>query len=406
MTNANTDLRLLFAARAIRMFSYGLLSVVLVLHLAHVGLDERRIGWLLTLALAGDTAISLWLTTAADRFGRRRTLLVGAALMLLASAVFATTGNFWWLLASAVVGVLSPSGYEVGPFLPVEQAALTEELAPERRTRVFARYHLAGTLATATGALAGGLLTQGLQAAGWPAAQSYRAALLAYGLGGLGLLVLYARVSPAVELAPAARATPRAALHRSRGVVLRLSSLFALDSFAGGFVMQGILVWWFHLRFGVSEATLGVLFFATNVLGAVSALAATRIAARFGLLNTMVFTHIPSNLLLVLVPLVPSLPWAVILWLLRASISQMDVPTRQSYVMAVVDPDERSAAGGVTNVARSVGAALAPVLASPLLVSPAWHAVPFLVAGGLKIVYDLALWRAFRALRPPEEAAR
>jgi len=395
----------LFAARAVRMFSYGLLSVVLVLHLVEVGLDERRIGILLTLTLIGDTAISLGLTTAADRFGRRRTLLVGAALMVLASAVFASTGSFWWLLLSAIVGVVSPSGYEVGPFLPVEQAALTEELEPERRTRVFARYHVAGTLATACGALAGGILVQGLQAAGASSGASYRAAVAAYGLGGLALLALYARVSAAVEVAPAARARTRPALHRSRGVVLRLSALFALDSFAGGFVMQGILVWWFHVRFGVGEGALGAVFFATNVLGALSALLAVRIAARIGLVNTMVFTHIPANLLLVLVPLMPSLPLAVLVWWLRASISQMDVPTRQSYVLAVVDPDERSAAGGVTNVARSIGAALAPALASPLLADPAWHAVPFFVAGGLKIAYDLALWRAFRTLRPPEETA-
>ena len=398
-------MRGLFAARAVRMFSYGLLSVVLVLHLVEVGLDERRIGILLTLTLVGDTAISLGLTTAADRFGRRRTLLVGAALMVLASAVFASTGSFWWLLLSAIVGVVSPSGYEVGPFLPVEQAALTEELEPERRTRVFARYHVAGTLATACGALAGGILVQGLQAAGASSGASYRAAVAAYGLGGLALLALYARVSAAVEVAPAARARTRPALHRSRGVVLRLSALFALDSFAGGFVMQGILVWWFHVRFGVGEGALGVVFFATNVLGALSALLAVRIAARIGLVNTMVFTHIPANLLLVLVPLMPSLPLAVLVWWLRASISQMDVPTRQSYVLAVVDPDERSAAGGVTNVARSIGAALAPALASPLLADPAWHAVPFFVAGGLKIAYDLALWRAFRTLRPPEETA-
>ena len=403
MRSPAADVRLLFAARVVRMFSYGLLSVVLVLHLAQLGLDERRIGILLTLTLVGDTAISLWLTSAADRFGRRRTLVAGAALMVLASAVFASTGSFWWLLLSAIVGVLSPSGYEVGPFLAVEQAALTEELEPERRTSVFARYHVAGTLATALGALVGGAFVQGLRAAGFSAEASYRAAVLAYGLGGVALVALYARVSAAVELSPAARAAPRPALHRSRGVVIRLSALFALDSFAGGFLLQGMLAWWFHLRFGVSEGALGAIFFATNVLGAVSALLAVRIAARIGLVNTMVFTHIPANVLLVLVPLMPSLSLAILVWLLRATISQMDVPTRQSYVLAVVDPDERSAAGGVTNVARSIGAAFAPALASPLLVSPIWYALPFFLAGGLKIVYDLALWRAFRTLHPPEE---
>jgi predicted MFS family arabinose efflux permease len=186
-------------------------------------------------------------------------------------------------------------------------------------------------------------------------------------------------------------------------VVLRLSSLFALDAFAGGFVVQSLVAYWFHVRFGADEVVLGAIFFGANVLAGVSALSASALARRFGLVNTMVFTHLPSNVLLLLVPFMPTLGWAVAVLLVRFSISQMDVPTRQSYTMAVVEPDERSAAAGVTGIARTVGSALAPLLAGPLYAVPALAGLPFLLAGGLKIAYDLVLWRAFRAVRPPEE---
>ena len=194
-------------------------------------------------------------------------------------------------------------------------------------------------------------------------------------------------------------------LHRSRGIVLRLAALFSLDAFAGGFVVQSMVAYWFQLRFGVEPALLGGIFFGANILAGVSALAAARVAARIGLINTMVFTHIPSNILLMLVPLMPNLPLAVALLLLRFSISQMDVPTRQSYTMAVVAPDERSAASGVTTIARSVGASLSPSISGLFLASPVLMGAPFLVAGGLKIVYDLLLYRGFRELKPPEEGA-
>jgi predicted MFS family arabinose efflux permease len=226
-----------------------------------------------------------------------------------------------------------------------------------------------------------------------------------YAAAGLALAAVSARLSPAIEAPPpAARAAAGAlGLHRSRRVVLRLSALFSLDAFAGGLVVQSFVAWWFHERFGAGPGLLGAIFFGANVLGGVSALSAAAIARRFGLVNTMVFTHLPSNVLLALVPLMPTLPLAIAVLLLRFSISQMDVPTRQSYTMAVVAPDERSAAAGVTGIARTLGAALAPVAAGPLYASAALSAVPFLASGALKVVYDLALWRGFRNLRPPEE---
>src|SRR4029078_10568797 len=195
----------------------------------------------------------------------------------------------------------------------------------------------------------------------------------------------------------------RLGLGRSKAVVARLSGLFAIDAFAGGFVPQALMAYWFHLQFGVPPAALGALFFAANLLAAVSSLSAASIAARIGLINTMVFTHLPSNVLLILVPFMPTLPLAVVCLLARYALSQMDVPTRQSYVMAVVDPDERSAAAGITGVARTTGAAISPTFSSVLMASAGYASLPFYLAGGLKIVYDLLMYREFRAVKPPEE---
>jgi MFS family permease len=387
------------------MSGYGALGVILVLYLAAAGLDAGQIGLLLTLTLVGDTLISLYLTTHADRIGRRRTLALGALLMAAAGVVFAGSTGFVVLLVAATLGVLSPSGSEVGPFLPIEQAALTEVTPAERRTSIYAWYNLTGSVATAVGALVAGLVVGALRGAGWSEVDAYRLILLSYAIRGLILIPIVRSVSPAVEVAPADTSIARRlGLHKSRGVVARLASLFALDAFAGGLIIQSLLAYWFHQRFGLPVEALGAIFFGANLLAAVSALAAARIAARIGLINTMVFTHLPSNLLLMLVPLMPTVELAIIVLLARFSISQMDVPTRQSYTMAVVEPDERSAAAGVTGIARTTGAALSPLIAAPLFAAAGLAAVPFFLAGGLKIVYDLTLWRAFRQRRPPEEA--
>jgi MFS family permease len=398
---------LLFGTRTARLFAYGLLSVVLILYLKAAGLDEDRIGLLLTLTLLGDTAVSLGITTRADRIGRRRMLLAGALLMVLAALVFALTSNFWLLLLAATVGVISPSGNEVGPFLSIEQAALSHTVPAGRRTAVFAWYALVGSLATAAGALCGGAVTQLGQALGATGVDSYRPVVIGYGAIGLLLAVAFTRLSPDIEVVTpdASGAAPRTrlGLHGSLGVVLRLSALFALDAFGGGFVIQSVVAYWFYLRFGVEPAALGAIFFGANLLAGVSALAAAWSARRFGLVNTMVFTHLPSNVLLLLVPLMPTLPLTVSVLLLRFAISQMDVPARQSYTVAVVNPEGRSAASGVTGVARSVGASVSPMLATALLANPALLGLPFFLAGGIKIAYDLLLYRGFVSLRPPEE---
>ena len=403
----NPDVALLFATRILRMFGYGFLAVVLVLYLAAIGLSGGEVGLLLGLALLGDAGISLWLTTHADRIGRRRVLLVGSMLMLLAGFAFVATPVFAVLLVAATIGVLSPSGNEVGPFLPVEQAALTQLVPARSRTGLFAWYQLAGSFATAAGTLAGGVVSQVAINGGASSADAYRVVIIGYAVVGGALAMLFTRVSAAVEVPDAEVADQtvrdRLGLHRSRGVVLRLSALFALDAFAGGFAIQSFIAYWFHLRYGVDPGALGAILSAANVLAGLSALAAGRLAARFGLIRTMVFTHLPSNVLLMLVPLMPNLPLAVTMLLARFAISQMDVPTRQSYTMAIVAPDERSAAAGVTGIARSLGVAAAPLIAGPLFATAALASLPFLISGGLKIVYDLLLYRSFKRLRPPEE---
>ncbi|HEY1302206.1 MAG TPA: MFS transporter [Vicinamibacterales bacterium] len=403
LRDLTSDGWLLFATRSIRLFAYGGLSIVLVLYLVSLGLTESEVGLLLTGVLLGDTVISLFLTTQADRIGRRRMLIIGAALMVAAGLVFGVTAQFWLLLIAGTLGVISPSGQEVGPFGPIEQAALSQVVDARARTEVFAWYTLVGSLATAFGALAAGALAHALQSSRTPI-DGYRAVVLAYACAGLVLGLLFRRVSSASE--SLATATTLSGIGRSRRVVLKLSALFALDSFGGGFVIQSFAAYWFHLRFGVDPQSLGRLFFAANVLAGMSALLASRLASRIGLVNTMVVTHLPSNVLLVLIPLMPTLPLAALMLLVRFSISQMDVPTRQSYVMAVVDPHERSAASGITGVARTTGAALSPLFAGLLFAQPSLIGVPFFIAGTLKIVYDLLLFRAFRALTPPEEASR
>ena len=401
------DGRLLFAMRTLRMFGYGFLAVVLVLYLAAIGLDPLAIGLVLALTLVGDALISLWLTTNADRLGRRRVLVAGAALMVLAGVVFAFTSWVPLLILAGAIGVISPTGNEVGPFLAVEQAALSQTVPAGRRTATFAWYNLVGYVATAFGALGAGILSQVLLNGGLPPIDAYRAIVLGYAVIGLAMAFGFWRLDESIESPPRAAATDgsrrRFGLGRSKGVVLRLSVLFSIDSFGGGFIPQSLMAYWFHLRFGVEPAVLGGIFFGANLLAAVSSLSAARIAARFGLINTMVFTHLPSNLLLILVPLMPNLPLAIAVLLLRFSLSQMDVPTRQSYVMAVVDADERSAAAGVTGIAKTAGAAISPAFSSMLMASAGYAAVPFYLAGGLKIAYDLLLYREFRNVRPPEE---
>jgi len=374
---------------------------VLGLYLQQLGLKAFEVGLVLTAAVAGSALMNVSWALLADRFGRRRTVATMAVLMIAGGLLFTFTDRLGLLVLGALTGTISASSAEVGPFVTVEQAILPQTAPADRRTWLFSIYDAMGTLAGAAGALCTGAV--GLFARlGLAGAAAYRPLFLLYAAIGLGNLVLFLGLSDRVEAARVEGARRFIGLHRSRGTVAGLSVLFGLDALAGGFVLQSIVAYWFHLRWGLSPAALGLLFFWVGVLSGLSLLAAGRLARRFGLLNTMVFTHLPSNLLLMLVPLAPAAWLAVLLFLARMSVSQMDVPTRKSYTMAVVDPDERTAAAGITNVARTAAAALSPVLSGAALGAGAL-ALPFLVAGGLKVLYDGLIYVAFRGVRPPEE---
>jgi MFS family permease len=407
LESLNRDGWLLFLTRVVRLFAYGSLSVILVFYLVSLGLSESQTGILLTLILIGDIAVSLFLTTRADRVGRRRILMIGALLMAAAGLAFALTHNFLYLVVAGTVGVISPSGNEVGPFLSVEQAALSHVVSPQSRTEVFAWYTLVGSFSTALGSLFAGGMSRLLEHTVLTSVERYRSVVYAYAVLGAVLALLFAKLSPRAEAVTAGTEAKslrgRFGLHGSQAIVLQLSALFSLDSFAGGFVLQSFAAYWFYLRFGVRPATLGLIFFWANVFAGISALFASRLASRIGLVRTMVFTHLPSNILLLLVPLMPNLRLAIAVLLARFSISQMDVPTRQSYTMAVVRPEERSAAAGITGVARTTGAAISPLFVGFLFAHPSLINVPFFLAGALKILYDLLLYRAFVSVQPPEE---
>lgn len=394
---------LLFATCGVRSFAYGFLSVVLGLYLAAIGLGVGAIGGIFTAALAGGAVMTVFLTTIADQFGRRRILMGGAALMALAGTVFAVTDSLILLTAAAVLGTISPSGKEVGPFLSIEQAMLPQTTSDERRTSVFAAYNLVGSLAGAFGALAVGLPPL----FGVPPLGGYRLLVWGYVLAALILFFLFGSLSPGLEVTATIPSARRHGfgVHRSRSVVAKLATLFAVDSFAGGFIVQSLVAYWFYLRYGVDAKALGSIFFGANFLAALSFLLAAPIARRIGLLNTMVSTHLLSNILLLLVPFMPNLELTVGVFLARHLLSQLDVPTRQSYTIAIVDPDERSAAAGITSVARNAAAAVAPVFTGWMLTVPSvgW---PFLIAGGLKIFYDVTIFALFRRIKPPEEATR
>jgi len=395
------DARLLLVARVLRTFGYGYLAVVLGLFLAAMGMSPFVVGLVTAAAIGGSAAMTVAWSLAADRYGRRRTVMTMAILMAAGGGFFALADSPWLLLLAAFTGTISATSSEVGVFNTVDQAILPQVVPPERRTWAFATYGLVGNLSQAAGALSAGLVGI-FSALGLRGADAYRPLFWLYAAIGLANLVLFSLLSDRVELAKVEGPRGFVGINRSRAIVVKLSALFGLDAFAGGFVVLALVSYWFSLRWGLSPEWLGVVFFWASVLSAFSFLAAGWLAARIGLLNTMVFTHLPSNVLLMLVPLMPTAWLAVALFLARMSVSQMDVPTRQSYSMAIVGPDERTATAGITNVARSVATTISPPIAGYAF-SIAALGVPFFLAGGLKIVYDVLVWRTFRRIKPPEE---
>jgi MFS family permease len=401
-SEATADAGVLLRARAVRAFGDGFVSVLLPLHLTTLGFDGFQIGAVATATLLGSAALTLVVGLVAYRLGRQLLLLRASLLMIATGLGFALVHDFWPLLVVAFVGTLNPSSGDVSVFLPTEQALLPQTVSDRQRTALFARYSLVGSLVAAAGALTAGLPELVAKETGLSLATTLDGMFILYALLGLVVLLLYRGLSPAIESDPKTTAAP---LTTSKGIVSKLAVLFSLDSFGSGLVVQSLLALWLFQRFELSVAMAGVIFFWTGVLSAFSALAAVRIASRIGLLNTAVFTHLPANLFLVLTPFMPTVELAVACLLLRSALSQMDVPVRNSYVMAVVLPAERPAAASVTAVPKSLASALSPLLSGWLL-SMSVFGWPLVIGGMLKGVYDVLLLLMFKSVRPPEEAAQ
>ncbi len=393
---ATADAARLVATRGARGFADGLASVLLASYLSRLGFTPLQIGAIVTATLLGSAGLMLAIGLAGHRWPRRGVLL-GASLLMCATGLgFYAATAFWPLLLVAFVGTLNPSAGDVTLFLPTEQAALSETVDPAERTEIFAWYNLAGACAGALGALASGGPAHLARLWQIEVAQAERLGFLVYGFFGALSAFAYRKLSRVVEAEPLPGTAP---LAKSRRVVLQLAALFSLDSFGGGFVVQSLLALWLFRRFAVPVATAAAIFFAVNLLAAFSQLVSARLTARIGHVRTMVFTHLPSSLFLILAGVMPTLPLAALFLLLRAALSSMDVPARQAYVMAMVPREERAAAASVTNVPRSLAAAVAPLIAGSLLQASS-YGWPLICAGVLKVTYDLLLFGSFAHRRP------
>jgi MFS family permease len=395
---ATADAAKLVTARGLRGFADGMVSVLLASYLTDLGFSAGQVGVLITATLLGSAALTLGVGLLGGRLSPKQVLLFACGLMLLTGVGFASITSFWPLLLVAVIGTLNPSGGDVSVFLPTEQSMLTGTIEARRRTALFARYTLTGTFAAAVGALCAGLPVLMARWQDVDLLEAQRAGFLVYAVVAVTIWLMYTRLSPSSP-PPAIRRPP---LEKSRAVVLKLSALFSLDSLGGGFAVQSLLALWLFERFDVSLETAGAIFFAAGLLSASSQLISPLLADRIGLIRTMVYTHVPSNVLLILAALMPSAPLAVAMLLMRQALSQMDVPARQSYVMSVVPPEERAAAASVTNVPRSLASAFAPALGGFLL-SQTTFGWPLILAGTIKLVYDGLLLRQFANLHPEEE---
>lgn len=389
-------------AKGLRGFGDGFVSLLLPVYLLDLGFTPLQVGVMATTTLLGSGMLTMLVGLHAWRYSHRTLLLAATVLMGLTGFAFSALSDFWPLMLVALVGTLNPSGGDVSVFLPLEHAVLSQAADNRTRTAVFARYSLVGTLMGALGALASALPSVAASAAGVPPRGAVQVMFLVYAL----LAVLAAFVYRGLPRQDAEQAPSRSApLRESRKRVYTLAALFSLDAFGGGFIVQSLVALWLYQRFGLSTAATGTIFFWTGVLTAGSYLVAVRIADRIGLVRTMVFTHLPSSVCLILIPFVPDLGYAIALLLVRSALSQMDVPTRSSYVMAIVPPQERAAAASITSVPRSLASAASPALAGWMLglSSFGW---PLIAGGAIKIVYDLLLLAMFEKVRPPEERAR
>ena len=400
------DGKLLLAAKIVRTFAYGFLSVILAIYLKLIGFDDVLIGLVLTVTLVNSVIFTLIASFYADRIGRRRILVIYAALMSISGAIFVTTENHVMLIIAAFIGTINVTGSEAGAFLTIEQSILPQTVKNiKKRNIIFAIYNMVGTFAMSAGVLLSGLPTIIQQQFGEILNQidSIRPLFILYSLLGIVVIGIYLLLSNRIEVeGKIARPLTQTLSPMSKNIVGKLSGLFAIDSFAGGFVIQSIVSFWFFTKFGADLTTLSYIFSVAGILTAFSFIVAAKIADKVGLINTMVFTHIPSNILIILVAVAPSLSVAIAFYLIRMALSQMDVPTRQSYIVAVVNEEERTAAAGITNISRNISQAISPSLTG-IIINTFTLSTPFIIGGLLKIAYDIALYVNFRKIKPPEE---
>jgi MFS family permease len=396
----SADARRVLVARGIRAFGDGFVALLLPIYLVELGFSALAIGAIVTSTLIGTALLTLWVGWVANRHSRRFLLLVAAALMAGTGAGFAIATNFWPLLAIAFVGTMNPTSGDASIFVPLEQTVLSQTIEPHRRTALFARYSVLGSAAAALGVLAAALPDAVNAWTGWPRPVTMQLMFGLYAMLGLLAFLLYRPLSPAIEIAEAA---PKVPLQQSKMLVYGMAALFGMDSLGTGFLVQSLLALWLYQAFQISVTTAAAILFWSSLCSAVSYLVAVPIAARIGLINTMVFTHLPSNILLILIPFAPDLATAISLLLARSALSQMDVPTRTSYVMAVVTPAERPAAASITAVPKTFAWAAGSMISGWLLTlsSFGW---PLVIGGLIKAVYDILLLLKFQKVRPPEEA--
>ena len=400
------DGKLLLGARIVRTFSYGFLSVILAIYLKLIGFNDVLIGIVLTATLVNSVFFNLFSSAYADRIGRRKILVLYAVLMIISSVIFFVTDNYVALIIAALVGTINVTGSEVGAFLSLEQALLPQTVRDvQKRNSIFAIYNTVGTFAMSAGVLVSGLPSILQQYYGSDQISAIKSLFLIYAACAIVVLAIYLVLSKNIEVKDG---TPKSSLSiknispKSRSIIAKMSSLFAVDSFGGGFVIQSIVSFWFYTRFGADLSTLSYIFAIAGILTALSFMASTRIASKIGLVNTMVFTHIPSNVLLIILAFAPTFSIAISLYFARMSISQMDVPTRQSYLMGVVSENERIPAAAITNTSRNIAQAMSPSL-SGIINQALSLSAPFVFGGVLKIVYDIGLFFSFRKIKPPEE---
>ena len=409
------DGKLILAARMVRTFAYGFLSVILAIYLKLIGFDDIFIGLILTFTLVNSVIFTLVASFYADRIGRRKMLIAYAALMSISGTIFFASNNYVALTTAAFIGTINVTGTETGVFLSIEQAILPQTINYiKKRNTVYALYNMVGTFAMSAGILASGLPSILEHEYGSNQVDSIRVLFILYSVLGIGVLGIYFSLSKRIEIQENTntntnntnnipKALKQTLSPKSKEVIGKLSGLFAIDSFAGGFVIQSVVSLWFFTKFGVDLTTISYIFSIAGVLTAFSFIVAAKIADKIGLVNTMVFTHIPSNILLILVAFAPTLPLAIIFYLARMALSQMDVPTRQSYIVAVVKDEERTAAAGITNISRNIAQSISPSLAGYIFQSLSFLSAPFVVGGVMKIAYDVLLYLNFRNMKAPGE---